>query len=80
MHPKRGTQEKERPKGKQPTTREQQKTKSKKNREKERNKERKKESGKKKRENTVGIGVCINKLSFPSLLANSLFKVPKSNS
>ena len=77
MHPKRGTQEKERPKGKQPTTREQQKTKSKKNREKERNKERKKESGKKKREKTIGIKVCINRLSFPSFLASPFFEVPQ---
>ena len=42
--------------------------------------ERKKESGKKKRENTVGIGACINRPSFPSLLANPLIDVPKSNS
>ena len=39
----------------------------------------KKESGKKKRENTAGIGACINRLSFPSFLANPLFDVPKSN-
>ena len=39
-----------------------------------------KESGKKKRENTTEIGACINRPSFPSLLANPLFDVPKSNS
>ena len=42
--------------------------------------ERKKESGKKKRENTAGIRACINRSSFPSLLANPLIKVLKSNS
>ena len=46
----------------------------------ERKKERKKESGKTKRENTAGIGACINRPSFPSLLANPLFEVSKSNS
>ena len=40
----------------------------------------KKESGKKKRENTAGIGACINRPSFPSLLANPLFDVLQSNS
>ena len=43
----------------------------------ERKKERKKESGKKKRENMTGIGGCINRLSFPSFLANQLFGIPK---
>ena len=42
--------------------------------------ERKKESGKTKRENTAGIGACINRPYFLSLLANPLFDVPKSNS
>ena len=41
--------------------------------------ERKKESGKTKRENTAGIGACINRPSFLSLLANPLFDIPKSN-
>ena len=36
-----------------------------------------KESDKKKIENMVGIEGCINKLSFPSLLANPLFGIPK---
>ena len=40
----------------------------------------KKENGKKKRENTAGIGAYMNRQSFPSLLANPLFDVPKSNS
>ena len=39
--------------------------------------ERKKESGKKKRGNTVGIEACINRPSFPSLLANPLFEDPQ---
>ena len=39
--------------------------------------ERKKESGKKKRENMAGIGACINRIFFPSLLANPLFGIPK---
>ena len=46
----------------------------------ERKKERKKESGKTKRENMAGIEACINRPHFPSLLANPLFKVPKSSS
>ena len=41
--------------------------------------ERKKENGKTKRENTAGMEACINRPSFPSLLANPLFDVPKSN-
>ena len=41
--------------------------------------ERKKESSKMKRENMTGIGACINRLSFPSLLTNPLFEVSKSN-
>ena len=61
-----------RPKGEKPTGRQQLETKSKKNGEKE-----KKKSGKKKRENTVEIGACINRPSFPSLLANPLFEVPQ---
>ena len=42
-------------------------------------KERKKEKKKckNKRENTAGIGACINRLTFPSLLANPLFEVPQ---
>ena len=43
----------------------------------ERKKERKKESGKTKRENTAGIGACISRPSFSSLLANPLFEVPQ---
>ena len=39
--------------------------------------ERKKESGKTKRENTAGIGACISRPSFSSLLANPLFEVPQ---
>ena len=39
--------------------------------------ERKKESGKTKRENTAGIRACMNRSSFPSLLANPLFEVPQ---
>ena len=43
----------------------------------ERNKEINKESGKEKRENTAKIGVCINRLYFPSSSVNPLFKVPQ---
>ena len=42
----------------------------------ERKKERKR-SDKKKRENTAGIKACINRPSFPSLLANPHLKSPK---
>ena len=43
-------------------------------------KKKKTQRKKKKRENVVGIVACINRPSFPSLLANSLFEVSKSNS
>ena len=35
----------------------------------------KKKGGKKKRENMAEIGACINRPSFPSLLANPLFEI-----
>ena len=44
----------------------------------ERNKEINKESGKEKRENTAKIGVCINRLYFPSLFSKpTLWSPPK---
>ena len=46
-------------------------------RERELRKRRKNVSGKKRRENMIEVGACINRLCFPSLLANPFFRIPK---